>query len=44
MGRLNPIQRRLDRFMQEPPSVRNAAGVIVVATIVVVVRVSGIRP
>jgi len=37
MGRLNPIQRRLDRFMQEPPSVRNAASVIVIATIVVVV-------
>jgi hypothetical protein len=44
MGRLNPVQRRLERFMQEPPSVRNAAGVIVIATIVVAVRVSRIRP
>jgi voltage-gated potassium channel Kch len=37
MARLNPIERRLERFMREPPSVRNAAGVIVVATAVVVV-------
>jgi voltage-gated potassium channel Kch len=37
MGRLNPIDRRLERFTHEPPSVRNAAGVIVVATAVVVV-------
>ena len=37
MGRLNIIERRLDRFMREPPSVRNAAGVIVIATTVVVV-------
>lgn len=37
MGRLNPVERRLDRFMREPPSVRNAAGVIVVATALVVV-------
>jgi voltage-gated potassium channel len=37
MGRLNLIQRRLDRFQREPPSVRNAAGVIVIATLVVVV-------
>jgi hypothetical protein len=36
MGRLNPIERRLERFLREPPSVRNAAGVIVVATTVVV--------
>jgi voltage-gated potassium channel Kch len=36
MGRLNPIERRLERFLREPPSVRNAAGVIVVATAVVV--------
>ena len=35
--RLNLVQRRLDRFLQQPPSVRNAAGVIVVATLVVVV-------
>lgn len=37
MGRLNLIERRLQRFMREPPSVRNAAGVIVIATTVVVV-------
>ena len=37
MGRLNVIERRLERFTREPPSVRNAAGVIVVATAVVVV-------
>jgi voltage-gated potassium channel Kch len=37
MGRFNPIERRLDRFTREPLSVRNAAGVIVVATAVVVV-------
>jgi voltage-gated potassium channel Kch len=34
---LNLIEQRIDRFLREPPSVRNAAGVIVVATIVVVV-------
>jgi voltage-gated potassium channel Kch len=37
MGRFNVIERRLERFMREPPSVGNAAAVIVVATIVVVV-------
>jgi voltage-gated potassium channel len=37
MGRLHLIERRLDRFMREAPSVRNAAGVIVVATVLVVV-------
>jgi voltage-gated potassium channel len=37
MRRLNPIERRLDRFTREPTSVRNAAGVIVVATAAVVV-------
>jgi voltage-gated potassium channel len=37
MGRLNPVERRLERFLREPPSVRNAAGVIVVATLVVVI-------
>jgi voltage-gated potassium channel len=37
MGRLNPIERRAARFLREPPSVRGAAGVIVVATTVVVV-------
>jgi voltage-gated potassium channel len=37
VGRLNLIERRLERFMREPPSVRNAAGVIVIATTAVVV-------
>jgi voltage-gated potassium channel len=37
MGRLNLIERRVERFLREPPSVRNAAGVIVVATTVIVV-------
>jgi voltage-gated potassium channel Kch len=37
MGRLNLVERRLERFLREPPSVRNAAGVIVIATAVVVV-------
>ena len=37
MDRPNLIQRRLERFLREPPSVRNAAGVIVIATAVVVV-------
>jgi voltage-gated potassium channel len=37
MGRFNPIQRRVDRFLREPPTVRNAAAVIVIATVVVVV-------
>src|SRR5262245_19412386 len=36
MGRMNPIERKLERFLREPPSVRNAAGVIVVATTVLV--------
>jgi voltage-gated potassium channel len=37
VGRLNLIERRLERFRREPGSVRNAAGVIVMATTVVVV-------
>jgi voltage-gated potassium channel len=37
MARLNPVERRLERFLREPPSVRNAASVIVIATLVVVV-------
>jgi voltage-gated potassium channel len=37
MGRLNVVERRLDRFQRQPPTVRNAAAVIVVATAVVVV-------
>jgi voltage-gated potassium channel len=34
---LNVIERRMTRFIREPPSVRTAAGVIVTATTVVVV-------
>jgi voltage-gated potassium channel len=37
MARLNVVERRVDRFLREPPSVRNAASVIVVATAIVVV-------
>ena len=37
MGRLNLIERRIEHFMRQPPSVRNAAGVIVVATAVVTI-------
>jgi voltage-gated potassium channel Kch len=37
MGRFNIFERKLERFLKEPPSVRNAAGVIVLATLVVVV-------
>ena len=37
MGRFNLIERRLARFLHEPPSVRAAAGVIVTATALVVV-------
>jgi voltage-gated potassium channel len=37
MARLNLIERRLERFLREPPSIRNAAGVIVLATALVVV-------
>jgi hypothetical protein len=37
MGRLNLIERRVERFLHEPPSVRSAAAVIVFATVVVVV-------
>jgi hypothetical protein len=37
VGRLNLIERRLQRFAREPVSVRNAAGVIVIATAAVVV-------
>ena len=34
---LNPIERRLAKFMEDPGSVRNAAGTIVTATAIVVV-------
>ena len=37
MARLNVIERRMTRFLKEPPSVRTAAGVIVTATTVVVI-------
>jgi voltage-gated potassium channel len=37
VAQLNVIERRMNRFLREPPSVRTAAGVIVTATIVVVV-------
>jgi voltage-gated potassium channel Kch len=37
VGRLNVIERRMTRFLSEPPSVRTAAGVIVTATTVVVI-------
>ena len=33
----NLVERRMTKFMQEPPSVRAAAGVIVTATVIVVV-------
>jgi voltage-gated potassium channel len=42
VSRPNPIERRLARFLREPPSVRNAASVIVVATLVVVVVAGGV--
>lgn len=37
MGRLNLIERRLERFQREPASVRNAAAVIVIVTLAIVV-------
>jgi voltage-gated potassium channel Kch len=37
MGRQNVVERKIERFLREPPSVRNAAAVIVAATVVVVV-------
>ena len=37
MPRANIVERRMVRFLREPPSVRGAAGTIVVATAVVVV-------
>ena len=36
VGRPNPIERRLSRFLREPVSVKNAVSVIVTATAVVV--------
>jgi voltage-gated potassium channel len=37
VGRFNVVERRVARFLREPPTVRAAAGVIVTATAVVVV-------
>ena len=37
VGRPNPVERRMSRFLREPPSVRTAASVIVAGTAVVVV-------
>ena len=37
MPRLNLVERRMGRFLREPPSVRGAVGVIVTATAVVIV-------
>jgi voltage-gated potassium channel len=37
VGRFNVLERRIARFLREPPSIREAAGVIVTATAVVVV-------
>jgi len=37
MGRFNIIERRVARFVQEPPTVRGATAVIVSATFVVVI-------
>ncbi|HEY5662338.1 MAG TPA: potassium channel family protein [Gaiellaceae bacterium] len=37
MSRANLIERRMSKFLREPPSVRLAAGVIVTATAVVVI-------
>jgi len=37
MGRFNIIERRVARFVQEPPTVRGATAVIVLATFAVVI-------
>jgi voltage-gated potassium channel len=36
-SRQNPVERRMSKFLREPPSIRTAASVIVTATAVVVV-------
>jgi voltage-gated potassium channel len=36
-SRPNPVERRMSKFLREPPSIRSAASVIVTATAVVVV-------
>ena len=40
--KLNLIERRMSRFLREPPSVKTAASVIVTATFVIVLIVVGI--
>jgi len=42
MGRLNIIERRVARFVQEPPTVRGATAVIVSATFIVVIGAGGL--
>ena len=37
VSKLNPVERRVARFLREPASVRNAAGVIVATTALLVV-------
>ena len=37
MGRFNVVERRVAKFLQEPPTVRGATAVIVTATVAVVV-------
>jgi voltage-gated potassium channel Kch len=37
MGRMNVLEKKVERFLREPPSVRTAASVIVTATALVVV-------
>lgn len=39
--RINPIERRMSKFLHEPPSIRNAAGAIVTVTTIIVIA-SGI--
>jgi voltage-gated potassium channel len=35
--RVNPVERRMSKFLRQPPSIRAAASVIVTATVIVVV-------
>jgi voltage-gated potassium channel len=41
VSRLNPIERRMSKFLREPPSIRSAAAAIVTVTTLIVV-VSGV--
>jgi voltage-gated potassium channel len=41
ISRLNPVERRMTKFLREPPSIRNAAAAVVTVTTVIVVA-SGI--